>query len=59
VREVVGEGTEDFDVELTEPGVYRAEIRMTPRHLEPYLNGYEGVVVGEMPWVYSGAIRVF
>lgn len=58
VRETVAGGDEDLAIELDEPGVYRAEIRIVPRHVEPYLLGYEPELIREVIWVYSGAIRV-
>jgi hypothetical protein len=41
----------------TEPGAYRAEIRITPTHLTPYLPRLERVLV-ETPWIYANPIRV-
>jgi hypothetical protein len=57
-RETVAEGDLDLEVEIAGPGAYRAEIRMVPRHVEPYLLAYDPKLIREVIWVYSGAIRL-
>jgi len=47
---------EPLDVPVPGPGVYRAEVSIVPRHLEPYLGG--AAILKEVPWVYGNAIRV-
>jgi hypothetical protein len=42
----------------TEPGAYRAEVRMTPKHLRGYAGVRQDVIHDERPWVYSNAIYV-
>ena len=42
---------------ITAPGNYRAEIRMTPRHLGPYLEWLDALAENEMPWIYGNAFR--
>jgi len=51
-------GTDDVSFAPTEPGAYRAEVRMTPRHLAPYLGDYEELASQEVVWIYSNAIYV-
>ena len=42
----------------TEPGAYRAEIRMVPSHLKPHAGRRLDLVKTERPWVYSNVIYV-
>ena len=42
----------------TAAGAYRAEVRIVPRHLRPYIGTRVGYVKNERPWVYSNAIYV-
>jgi len=55
---VVGEGDGDLDITLEEPGAYRAEVRIEPRHLAYYLNDYVELATTDFPWIYSNAIYV-
>ena len=48
------DGTE-LDWPLTETGVYRAEVWIQPKHLEPYLGSYTEYADKWVPWIYSGA----
>ncbi|MFN7684819.1 MAG: hypothetical protein ACK5QT_05345 [Oligoflexia bacterium] len=48
---------QDLSYQPTEPGAYRAELRMIPRHLRRHLRT-KGYLIREMPWVYSNAIYV-
>lgn len=53
--------TSDGDIAMTAsvPGAYRAEIRMTPRHLRTYLGDWEELaVVGDFVWIYANPIYV-
>ncbi len=40
------------------PGVYRAEVRLTAHHLQPWLGELAGQYLDERLWVYSNAIHV-
>jgi hypothetical protein len=55
----VARGSSDVTLAVTEPGAYRAEVRMRPRHLKELL-GYDRDRLAEedRPWVYSNAIHV-
>ena len=49
---------------LREPGAYRAEVRMVPRHLKAALRDDVGLLENadgtprDVPWVYAGAVYV-
>jgi hypothetical protein len=43
---------------ITEPGAYRAEVRMIPEHARPYLGRYADDMVTERVWVYANPIYV-
>lgn len=43
---------------ITEPGVYRVEVEITPHHLEPFLGTTPADWIRAYPWVYSNAVRV-
>ena len=49
-----------LDFAVPSAGVYRAEIRIAPRHLEHYLGGeeYRRLAAGDFVWVYGNAIYV-
>ena len=54
----VASGTDaTLSYQPTTPGAYRAEVRMMPDHLRPYLPRLERLVRDE-PWVYGNPIRV-
>ena len=55
--EVVAEGA-DVAVEAAAPGVYRAEVRITPHHLRPYLGPTPDGYIKSYPWVISNPIYV-
>ncbi|GMU63617.1 MAG: hypothetical protein AMXMBFR34_53800 [Myxococcaceae bacterium] len=42
----------------SEPGAYRAEARITPRHLRSFIGRRGDFIKAERPWVYSNAIFV-
>lgn len=53
-----GDGA-DLHYKPTEPGAYRAEVRMTPRHLAGWLSSYvELAKSGDFVWIYSNAIYI-
>lgn len=56
--EVVADGQDDLAYSVGEPGAYRAEVRITPRHLGVYLNSYIEHAEEQFPWIYSNAIWV-
>lgn len=53
----VAAGAQSASVVPTQAGAYRAEARILPNHVRPYLPGLERIV-REVPWVYSSAIYV-
>ncbi len=55
--EVAASDTGDVSYTPTAAGAYRAEVRITPRHVQPYLPGLERLM-REVPWVYSSPIYV-
>lgn len=42
----------------TEPGAYRAEVRLVPNHLEPFIGRRKDFLRASRPWVMSNAIDV-
>lgn len=48
----------DLDWVAASPGAYRAEVRMTPHHLAPYLSAYANRAEKETVWIYSNAVYV-
>lgn len=54
---VVGEGLA-VDVPSATAGAYRVEVRMTPRHLRPYLGDTPDEYIRENVWVMSNPIYV-
>lgn len=55
---VAAEAEGDVAFTPTEAGVYRAEVRITPRHLRGYLSSYVALADKEFPWIYGNAIYV-
>lgn len=55
---VAAEGEGDMAFTPTQPGAYRAEVRITPRHLRGYLSSYSDLADKEFPWIYGNAIYV-
>lgn len=48
-----------LELEVPGPGVYRVEVWISPRHLEPYLGELAADYTGRvLPWIYSGAVFV-
>lgn len=56
--ELVAEGDGTLEVSPSEPGAYRAEVRMRPRHLEGLLGSYTDLVDRDFVWIYSNPIYV-
>ena len=56
-QEVARSTDADLRYETTDAGAYRAEIRMKPTHLKPYLFGVE-YLVRDLPWIYTNPIYV-
>jgi hypothetical protein len=58
--DVITSSAQSISLPVADPGVYRAEIRMTPRHLASSLGDYADSVGrnGDMVWIYSNAIYV-
>jgi hypothetical protein len=56
--EVVEEGSSNVVVNVVDDGAYRAEIRMRPRHLKPYLNDFVDLAEQDFVWIYSNPIYV-
>ena len=57
VASVAASAAGDVSFTPTAAGAYRAEVRITPRHVQPYLPGLERLM-REVPWVYSSPIYV-
>ena len=51
-----GSGTVRFPI--TEPGIYRVEVRMTPTHLIPFLDRLGRLGNRELPWIYGNPFRL-
>lgn len=56
--EVVASGAEDFTHTVTEAGIFRADVLMTPHHLLPWLGNQGERFVRELPWIWSNPITV-
>lgn len=57
--EDVASGTgEKLTFTTTAPGAYRAEVRMVPKHMKPFVGRRVDLIKAERPWVYSNAIYV-
>ena len=48
----------DLEQAIQEPGAYRVEVRMKPRHLTQYLSSYVDLAEKSFVWIYSNAIYV-
>jgi len=55
--QVVGEGSH-IEVAAAAAGAYRAEVRITPRHLRPYLGDDPDAWIVERPWLWSNPVYV-
>jgi hypothetical protein len=47
-----------FEIFVTGPGMYRVEIAVKPKHLEPALKGVEDFASKKYPYIYSNAVFV-
>ena len=57
--EQVGEaGVGEVRFPISEPGIYRVEVRMTPSHLIPFLERLGRLGNRELPWIYSNPFRL-
>ena len=56
--DVVHETAADLSYLVSEPGAYRVEVRMKPRHLLGYLASYAELAERDFVWIYSNAIYV-
>lgn len=56
--DVVAETAEDLSHVPSEPGAYRVEVRMKPRHLKQHLSSYADLVDEDFVWIYSNALYV-
>jgi hypothetical protein len=54
----VATGSSSLRYRTTGPGAYRAEVRMVPKHLGPWLADSLAVASAQRPWVYANAIDV-
>lgn len=52
----ITEGTLEFPV--TQPGAYRVEVRMVPRHLKAFAGTRRAFFTAERPWVMTSALYV-
>ncbi|MBI4699885.1 MAG: hypothetical protein HY744_01755 [Deltaproteobacteria bacterium] len=48
----------DMKYTPSEPGAYRAEVRMVPRHLAAFLSSYADLAAADFVWIYSNPIYV-
>jgi len=59
VWELVEETTEtELTAAVPSAGVYRFEVRITPRHLAPFMDQIAHYAENEYPWIYSNAFRL-
>ncbi len=56
--DVVAETGADLASTPTDPGAYRVEVRMKPRHLLKYLSSYSDLAEQDFVWIYSNPIFV-
>lgn len=54
----VASGQGDLSYQVQEPGAYRAEIRMIPRHIAGYLGTYSAIAEEDRPWIYANPVYV-
>jgi hypothetical protein len=55
---LVTESETDLEHKVTEPGAYRAEVRIVPRHLAHFLSSYADLAEEDFAWIYGNAIYV-
>ncbi len=57
--DVVAEAKEgDLRWTVDQPGAYRAEVRMTPKHLKPWVGAMPELATTEVIWIYANPIYV-
>lgn len=56
--ELMDEGSKSLAFQTTEPGAYRAEVRIRPRHLLAQLSSYAELAEKSFVWIYSNPIYV-
>lgn len=56
--EVASGGGETLEHVTTEPGPYRAEVRIVPEHARPALGAKADSLIRELPWVYANPIFI-
>lgn len=54
----VAKGEQDLHAAVTQPGAYRAEVRITPHHLRGYLSSYADLADKDFVWIYSNPVYV-
>ena len=54
--QVIASGEETLSKTVSEPGAYRAEVRMKPLHLRRWLSSYADLAEQDFPWIYANAI---
>jgi hypothetical protein len=54
----IAKGERDLAVKVTEPGAYRAEVRILPHHLRGYLSSYADLADQDFVWIYSNPVYV-
>lgn len=56
--EVTSTQASTLEQTLTQPGAYRVEVRMVPKHLKPWIGLRSTYLKTERPWVYTSAFYV-
>lgn len=56
--DLVAEAEDDLVHAASEPGAYRAEVRIRPRHLLAFLGSFVDLAEKDFVWIYSNAIYV-
>ncbi len=54
----IARSDKDLRVKVSQPGAYRAEVRIVPRHLRGYLASYAELADKEFVWIYSNPVYV-
>lgn len=55
---IVAESDSDILYPVDSPGAFRAEVRIVPHHLEPFLGADPSRFIHEYPWIYANPIYV-
>ncbi|MCA9688726.1 MAG: hypothetical protein KC636_03905, partial [Myxococcales bacterium] len=58
VASELGDEGHTLELDITDPGAYRAEIRIIPHHLAPYLGDEVALADEEHVWIYANPIYV-